>query len=108
MEQRLKLFLILNFIFHCGFSYRQEPYRDYPHNLRQFITVPYNCPPGLQMGADGVCREVWRNWRPVTPSSRSRLNDGGYNNLRQFITVPYNCPPGQQMGADGVCREVWR
>lgn len=27
--------------------------------MRNMITVPSNCPPGYQMGADGVCREVF-------------------------------------------------
>lgn len=27
--------------------------------MRNMITVPGNCPPGHQMGADGVCREVF-------------------------------------------------
>lgn len=39
----------------------EEPPVELPEiNTRNMIVVPPNCPPGSQMGADGVCREVFK------------------------------------------------
>lgn len=28
--------------------------------MRNVVVVPPNCPPGHEMGPDGVCREIWK------------------------------------------------
>lgn len=42
----------------------QPPEKSGIH-LRNMITVPGNCPPGQQRGADGICRDIFWNLQPI-------------------------------------------